>query len=82
MPADAIEIARRNNDEATRKALMMTLPIDAGEAMNAQIRKQTQEYYYSGQIPPQNIFNPIAWAEFIQAWKRGDYKKKSNTDNE
>ncbi len=82
VPADAIEIARRNNDEATRKALMMTLPIDAGEAMNAQIRKQTQEYYYSGQLPPQNIFNPVAWAEFIQAWKRGDYKKKSNTNNE
>jgi hypothetical protein len=78
VPADAIEIARRNNDEATRKALMMTLPADAGEAMNAQIRQQTQQYYYSGQLPPQNIFNPVAWAEFIQAWKRGDYKKKSN----
>jgi hypothetical protein len=23
-----------------------------------------------------NIFNPFAWAEFIKAWKRGDYKKK------
>jgi hypothetical protein len=81
VPADAIEIARRNNDEATRKALMMTLPIDGGEAMNAQIRQQTQQYYYSGQLPPQNIFNPVAWAEFIQAWKRGDYKKKSNSSN-
>jgi len=29
-----------------------------------------------GQVPPQNIFNPIAWAEFIQAWKRGDFKRK------
>jgi hypothetical protein len=82
VPADAIEIARRNNDEATRKALMMNLPVDGGEAMNAQIRQQTQQYYYSGQLPPQNIFNPVAWAEFIQAWKRGDYKKKSSSNNE
>lgn len=77
VPADAIEIARRNNDEATRKALMMTLPIDGGEAMNAQIRQQAAKSYYSGQLPPQNIFNPVAWAEFIQAWKRGDFKRKN-----
>lgn len=75
VPADALEIARRNNDEATRKALLMSLPTDGTEAMNTQIRKQAQSYYYSGQLPPQNIFNPVAWAEFIQAWKRGDFKR-------
>ena len=75
VPADALEIARRNNDEATRKALLMSLPVDGTEAMNTQIRKQAQSYYYSGQLPPQNIFNPVAWAEFIQAWKRGDFKR-------
>ena len=76
VPADALEIARRNNDEATRKALMLTLPVDGTEAMNTQIRQQAQRYYYSGQLQPQNIFNPVAWAEFIQAWKRGDFKRK------
>jgi hypothetical protein len=75
VPADALEIARRNNDEATRKALLMTLPADAGEAVNMQLRQQAQSYYYAGQAPPQNIFNPVAWAQFIQAWKRGDFKK-------
>jgi len=75
VPADAYEIARKNNDEATRKALMTVLPADGGEAMNAQIRQQVAKSYYSGQLPPQNIFNPIAWAEFIQAWKRGDFKR-------
>jgi len=74
VPADALEIARRNNDEATRKALLMTLPTDAGEARNTQIRNQAATYYYSGQLPPQNIFNPVAWEQFIQAWKRGDFK--------
>ena len=77
VPADALEIARRNNDEATRKALLLTLPIDGTEAMNVQMRQQAQKYYYEGQLPPQNIFNPVAWAEFIQAWKRGDFKRKN-----
>jgi len=27
-------------------------------------------------VPPMNIFNPAAWSEFIQAWKRGDFKNK------
>lgn len=75
VPADALEIARRNNDEATRKALLMNLPSDGTEAMNTQIRQQAARTYYSGQLPPQNIFNPVAWAQFIQAWKRGDFKR-------
>ncbi|MEO8713343.1 MAG: carboxypeptidase-like regulatory domain-containing protein [Parafilimonas sp.] len=75
VPADAYEIARHNNDEATRKALLMSLPADGGEAVNAQFRQQAAKTYYNGQIPPQNIFNPVAWAEFIQAWKRGDFKR-------
>jgi hypothetical protein len=67
VPADALEIARRNNDEATRKALLMSLPADGGEAMNAQIRQQAARSYYSGQLPRkifsilwhgQNLFRP------------------------
>ncbi|MEP6683771.1 MAG: carboxypeptidase-like regulatory domain-containing protein [Parafilimonas sp.] len=75
VPADALEIARKNNDQATRKALLMSLPQDGGEAVNAQFRQQAAKAYYGGQVPPQNIFNPVAWAEFIQAWKRGDFKR-------
>ncbi len=77
VPADALEIARKNNDAATLKALMMLLPADGREAVNAQFRQQVAKTYYTGQIPPQNIFNPAAWAEFIQAWKRGDFKRGS-----
>lgn len=75
VPADALEIARRNNDEATRKALLMSLPADGQEAYKVQVQQQAQRYYYAGQQPPINLFNPAAWAEFIQAWKRGDFKR-------
>ena len=76
IPDDNLEIARKNNDENTRKLLMSTLPRDGREAASAYLSKQASKNYYSGQLPPQNIFSPFAWAEFIKAWKRGDFKSK------
>lgn len=77
IPADEIEIARQNNSEAMRRALIAALPADGREAVNAQLRTQSQKYYYQGQQQPINLFNPFAWAEFIEAWKRGDFRKKN-----
>lgn len=76
IPADQLEIARQNTDEATRRILVATLPADGKEAVNMQLRQQASKYYYNGQQPPINLFNPFAWGEFIKAWKRGDFKKK------
>ncbi|MFY7653156.1 MAG: carboxypeptidase-like regulatory domain-containing protein [Chitinophagaceae bacterium] len=75
-PDDAFEIARQNTNEAQRRILLQTLPADGREAVNYQLRQQSSKYYYAGQVPPQNIFNPLAWADFIKAWKRGDFKRK------
>jgi hypothetical protein len=77
IPDDAYEVARQNTSEAQRRAIMATLPVDGREAVSYQLRQQATKAYYTGQVPPQNIFNPAAWAEFIQAWKRGDFKKKN-----
>jgi hypothetical protein len=77
VPDDAYEIARQNNDEAKRRILIANLPADGREAVNYQLRQQANKYYYAGQLPPTNVLNPLAWAEFIKAWKRGDFKKKS-----
>ena len=76
VPDDQLEIARKNNDENTRRLLMATLPTDGREAASRYLSQQATKQYYNGQIPPMNIFNPFAWNEFIKAWKRGDYKKK------
>ena len=76
VPDDNLEIARKNNDESKRRMLMATLPRDGREAAGRYLTQQAAKSYYSGQAPPMNIFNPFAWNEFIQAWKRGDYKKK------
>ena len=76
IPADNIEIARQNTEESKRRILSKALPADGGEATNYSLTKAARRYYHAGQAPPQNIFNPFAWNEFIKSWKRGDYKKK------
>jgi hypothetical protein len=76
MPADNYEIARQNTEESKRRVLARSLPSDGSEAANYKLRTNAARYYYAGQTPPQNIFNPFAWNEFIKSWKRGDYKKK------
>jgi len=76
MPDDYITIARKNNSEATRKLLVATLPTDGRENSSHYLRQNANKAYYTGQVPPMNIFNPFAWAEFIKAWKRGDFKSK------
>lgn len=76
VPDDDIEIARKNTDAAKRKILMQTIPTSGNEAANLQFQKVANKAYYYGQTPPMNIFSPAAWADFIQAWKRGDFKNK------
>jgi hypothetical protein len=77
VPDDDIEIARQNTETAKRRFLMRTLPADAREASSYYLKQSANRYSYLGQAPPQNIFNPLAWADFIQAWKRGDFKNNN-----
>jgi len=77
IPADDLEIARQNTEASKRRILARSLPRDGGENSNMLLRNNAQRYYYNGQAPPQNIFNPFAWSEFIKAWKRGDFRNKN-----
>ncbi|MEO8852487.1 MAG: carboxypeptidase-like regulatory domain-containing protein [Ginsengibacter sp.] len=78
VPDDQQEIARQNVSEANLNALRNAYPISGREATNYYFKQNERKYYSAGQLPPQNIFNPLAWAEFIKAWKRGDFKNKDN----
>ena len=79
VPADQIELARQAVSESKRRVLIASLPADGREAVNMQLKQQAQKFYYQGQVPPMNILNPMAWADFIKAWKRGDFKRKDNS---
>ncbi len=52
------------------------VPYSSRETANFYLRQQAKEYVYMGQTPPMNIFSPLAWGKFFQAWKNGDFKRK------
>ncbi len=56
--------------------LRSTVASDGGENANYYLRQQSRQTYFIGQRPPMNIFSPIAWKQFFDSWKRGDYKKQ------
>jgi len=70
------QLAQANLAQKVIDELIYTIPTDGTESYNWLVREQFQEYRTAGQYKPQQIFNPAAWAEFIKAWKRGDYKRK------
>ncbi len=75
IPDDQYELARKNLEQERMREMARTLPRDANEIVDFYAREQAASYYYYGQIPPMNIFNPIAWAEFFKAWKSGKFRK-------
>ncbi len=78
IPNDQYELARRNTDAYIMRALAYTLPRDGRESQARLMQQQARDAVYYGQQPPMNIFNPLAWGEFFEAWKRGDFRKQSN----
>lgn len=76
IPDDDYERAKRNLDRERMKELGMAMKMDGNENADYYFRNESYKYYYYGQVPPMNIFNPLAWAKFIEAWKNGDFKRK------
>ena len=81
IPNDDVQRAKNNLErEALKEQAFALEGSDASEAYKQLSRMYAQKSYYAGgQIPPMNILNPFAWAQFFEAWKRGDYKKKPAT---
>ncbi len=70
------DIVSENLSKEKLQYLSEVLPVDGGEVSKLELRQATEAYYYNGQLRPQNVFNPLSWKKFIDAIKRGDYKKK------
>lgn len=83
LPKTDEEKAEENTNRQLLAALGESLPVDGGEASENYLRQQAAKTYYYGQSAPSGLGSPLAWAEFIRAWKRGDFKKreKYNADD-
>jgi hypothetical protein len=76
IPRGLQEIAEANTNRQLLAAIGQTMPIDGGEATQRYMQMEAAKAYYYNQQAPQNIFSPLAWAEFIRALKNGDFKPK------
>ena len=73
---DLEDIAAENLSDKVMIQLREYLPSDGPEHQALYLKQQSQKYYYEGQIRTPQILNAFAWKQFIEAWKRGDFKRK------
>ncbi len=76
VPSDDYDIAMKNLALEDLKIMIREYKMDGSMNYRNYIEQQTNKLYYAGQLPPNNLLNPVAWAQFIKAWENGDFKKK------
>ena len=76
IPNDDYKRALANLERAEMKDRMDAIPMNGAMNFKWQQQQIQSKLYYAGQYPPNNLMNPIAWAQFIKAWKNGDFKRK------
>lgn len=76
IPDDYYETARKNLKREQLKEMGEAMGMDADMNADYQTKQLAQKIYYAGQYPPMRIFDVFAWKQFIEAWRRGDFKKQ------
>lgn len=76
LPDTDYDRARRNLVQADMIARYDAAMPSGAETFKYSMNQYQSQIYYAGQAPPINILNPIAWSQFISAWKNGDFKSK------
>ena len=71
IPDNDLDRARVNMALAARHARFGSDARSPGINYLQTLQQETDKLYYAGQLPPNNLLNPIAWGKFIQAWKDG-----------
>lgn len=76
IPDDDLEIARKNLDRYELYVRAQEMPMDGSMNYRNYIDQTVSKLYYAGQTQPISLLNPFAWAQFIQAWQDGKFKRK------
>lgn len=75
VPKSDLDRAKENLDKIAEIDPNLNHKPDASISYKFQMKEYQTKLYYRGQIPPNNLLNPGAWAEFIAAWRNGDFKQ-------
>ncbi|MBP9186747.1 MAG: carboxypeptidase-like regulatory domain-containing protein [Bacteroidia bacterium] len=76
IPDAYYEASTRNLRKKTLENIAQSMSMDGSESQRYATQQQAYRYYYNGQLPPNRIFDPLAWGQFFNAWKSGAYKKQ------
>ena len=70
------ELAEKNLEAALLYERMQESGMSASENYRYAVQQKSRQISYAGQMPTISLLNPIAWAQFIQAWENGSFKKQ------
>lgn len=73
---DEIRRAQRQLSGTSLNQIAMRVQSDAGLAYSALEQQRLSQLYTRGQMPVNNLFNPVAWMQFVDAWKSGKLKRE------
>jgi hypothetical protein len=74
LPDNDLDRAKKNLALAAKKAQMEGNPMDAQANFMNSMQQEYNKLYNAGQLPMNNLLNPLAWSQFINAWKNGSLK--------
>lgn len=72
------DLARAENNLNSENIANKAANLHLGAAGNQKLMlaQRRSKLYSAGQLPPNNLLNPIAWMKFIKAWKEGKLGKQ------
>jgi len=76
IPNSELERAEKNLSKDVLHQQAMNLNLGAIGNQKLLNQQHSAKLYYSGQLPPNNLLNPLAWAKLIKAWQAGDFDSK------
>lgn len=79
LPQSELQAAKENLDRDKIRDAMENLAMDGKENMDLMMRQSVARQYSAGQYQSIQLLNPLAWAQFFKALKRGDFSKKKKT---
>ncbi len=78
----ALEMPDDDEQRAYRNIALIKTQIKINDSQNSPnmnfrevMKQQYNQLYYEGQYPYYTVFDPLRWGEFIDALKKGDFKR-------
>lgn len=76
IPDDDLTRAERNLEEEKMNYIAAAMPMDGSMNFKNLMNEHSTKLYYAGQLRPNTLLDPIKWAQFIQQWQSGAFKKQ------